>query len=271
MEMIKKRTKMIDAHYSPFPDRSGHGRGVGGRYINYKHMKAVNYIFISILLSFLPFLVGCHNDADLSEGYLTAVITGYNPTCGACILTFTDNKTEVERLLGISETNSYQAVNLNEDLSTLPGRPIKVKVRKATGNEIPACTGNYPAVFVIDYISITFSYNREFEIPVKGSVLNKDEKYLLRFDSVLTDSRCPEGVNCFWQGIAGVRFTITEKNSTPEKIDLYTWNNPGMNWCDSVTYKHLNIRLLELNPYPSTNVRYGYDSYKAKIIITLKK
>ena len=234
-------------------------------------MKTVNYIFASIILSFLPFLGGCHNDTDLSEGYLTAVITGYNPTCGACVLSFTDNKTEVERLLGISETNNYLAVNLNGDLSTQPGRPIKVKVRKATGNEIPACTGNYPAVFVIDYISITFSYNREFEIPVKGSVLSKDEKYLLRFDSVLTDSRCPEGVNCFWQGIAGVRFTITEKNSTPEKIDLYTWNNPGMNRCDSVTYKDLNIRLLELNPYPSTNVRYGYDSYKAKIIITLKK
>lgn len=231
-------------------------------------MKKIHAI---IILLILPFLVGCHNDTDLSEGYLTAVITGYNPTCGACILTFTDNKTEVERLLGISETNSYHAVNLNEDMSTLPGRPIKVKVRKATGNEIPACTGNYPAVFVIDYISITFNYNREFEIPVKGSVLSKDEKYLLRFDSVLTDSRCPEGMYCFWQGIAGVRFSITEKNSTPEKIDLYTWNNPGMNWCDSVTYKDLKIRLLELNPYPSTNVRYGYDSYKAKIIITLKK
>jgi len=234
-------------------------------------MKTVNYIFASIILSFLPFLVGCHNYTDLSEGYLTAVITGYNPTCGACILTFTDNKMEVERLLGISETNNYLAVNLNEDLSAKPGRPIKVKVRKATGNEIPACSGNYPAVFVIDYISITFSYEQEFEIPVKGSVLSKDEKYILRFDSVLTDSRCPEGVYCFWQGMAGVRLTITQNHFAPETLDLYTWNSERMNYCDSAEYKNLIIRLLELNPYPSTKVRYGYDSYKAKILITLKK
>lgn len=234
-------------------------------------MKTVNYIFASIILSFLPFLGGCHNDTDLSEGYLTAVITGYNPTCGACILTFTDNKMEVERLLGISETNNYLAVNLNEDLSAQPGRPIKVKVRKAVGNEIPACTGSYPAVFVIDYISITFSYDQEFEIPVKGSVLSKDEKYLLRFDSVLTDSRCPEGVYCFWQGMAGVRLTITQNHFAPETLDLYTWNSERMNYCDSAEYKNLIIRLLELNPYPSTKVRYGYDSYKAKILITLKK
>ena len=231
-------------------------------------MKKIHAI---IILLILPFLVGCHNDTDLSEGYLTAVISGYNPTCGACILTFTDNKMEVERLLGISETNNYLAVNLNEDLSTQPGRPIKVKVRKAVGNEIPACTGSYPAVFVIDYISITFSYDQEFEIPVKGSVLSKDEKYLLRFDSVLTDSRCPEGVYCFWQGMAGVRLTITQNHFAPETLDLYTWNSERMNYCDSAEYKNLIIRLLELNPYPSTNVRYGYDSYKAKIIITLKK
>ena len=234
-------------------------------------MQTVNYIFASIILSFLPFLGGCHNDTDLSEGYLTAVITGYNPTCGACILTFTDNKMEVERLLGISETNNYLAVNLNEDLSAKPGRPIKVKVRKAAGNEIPACTGIYPAVFVLDYISITFSYDQEFEIPVKGSVLSKDEKYLLRFDSVLTDSRCPEGVYCFWQGMAGVRLTITQNHFAPETLDLYTWNSERMNYCDSAEYKNLIIRLLELNPYPSTKVRYGYDSYKAKILITLKK
>ena len=234
-------------------------------------MKTVNYIFASIILSFLPFLAGCDHNDDLSEGYLTAVITGYNSTCGGCILTFTDNKMEVERLLGISETNNYLAVNLNEDLSAKPGRPIKVKVRKATGNEIPACSGNYPAVFVIDYISITFSYEQEFEIPVKGSVLSKDEKYLLRFDSVLTDSRCPEGVYCFWQGMAGVRLTITQNHFAPETLDLYTWNSERMNYCDSAEYKNLIIRLLELNPYPSTKVRYGYDSYKAKILITLKK
>ncbi len=231
-------------------------------------MKKIHAI---IILLILPFLVGCHNDTDLSEGYLTAVITGYNPTCGACILTFTDNKMEVERLLGISETNNYLAVNLNEDLSAKPGRPIKVKVRKAAGNEIPACTGIYPAVFVLDYISITFSYDQEFEIPVKGSVLSKDEKYLLRFDSVLTDSRCPEGVYCFWQGMAGVRLTITQNHFAPETLDLYTWNSERMNYCDSAGYKNLIIRLLELNPYPSTKVRYGYDSYKAKILITLKK
>jgi len=44
-----------------------------------------------------------------------------------------------------------------------------------------------------------------------------------------------------------------------------------MNWSDSTMYNNLKIRLLELNPYPSTNARYNNNSYKAKIIITLNK
>ena len=45
---------MIDAQHSPFPDRSGHGRGLGGRYINYNRMKIMNFIifiFLSVLLA----------------------------------------------------------------------------------------------------------------------------------------------------------------------------------------------------------------------------
>src|SRR5690242_465108 len=41
---------------------------------------------------------------------------------------------------------------------------------------------------------------------------NKASAYIC-FDSLLTDSRCPVGAECFWQGTALIRVTFHEKNT----------------------------------------------------------
>jgi len=118
---------------------------------------------------------------------------------------------------------------------------------------------------------LKFSYNRAFEIPEKSAMQSVDGQYRLRFDSVFTDSRCPQGAYCVWQGIAGARFTLSRNNSELESFDLYTWNNPGANWSDSALCKNLKIRLLELSPYPSVDLQNSYNNYKARIIVTKQK
>lgn len=238
-------------------------------------MKTIKNTFVIIILLLLPFMVGCDNDTDLSDVYLNAVITGSDPGCGKCIVSFTDDKMLVERILGVSDNNSYLVVNLNAGENPT-GVSVRIKARKATAQELPVCNTLYPAsalpsIYVLDYQLYTFNYNRAFDIPEKFGMQSRDGQYLLRFDSVLTDSRCPEGLYCFWQGIAGVRFTITEKNTASVSFDLYTWNNPGMNWSDSTMYNNLKIRLLGLTPYPSANVRNNYNNYKARIIVTKLK
>ncbi|VBB46368.1 hypothetical protein TRIP_D390034 [uncultured Paludibacter sp.] len=111
-----------------------------------------------------------------------------------------------------------------------------------------------------------FNYNDEYIIQVTKSVKSADNQYEIRFDSVFTDSRCPEGAVCVWEGVAGARFTISEINSSSKTVELYTLNNNQ--WSDSAVYNNLKIKLLELNPYPSVNSPIKYSDYKAKIKIS---
>jgi len=110
------------------------------------------------------------------------------------------------------------------------------------------------------------AYNKEYAIPVRYSVTTIDNKYTLRFDSVLEDSRCPEGLVCIWSGVAAVKFSVTEGNSAKTTVKLYTLNNSS--WSDSVVYKDIKIKLLRLAPYPSLYTKYSYSAYEATIKLT---
>ncbi len=109
-------------------------------------------------------------------------------------------------------------------------------------------------------------YGSEFLIPLHRTVKTIDNDYTIRFDSVLTDSRCPEGVYCFWSGIAGIRLTVGGRRGETESVDLYTYD--FREYSDTVTYKNLKVKLINLIPYPSSGKEISPDSYKAKLILS---
>lgn len=111
------------------------------------------------------------------------------------------------------------------------------------------------------------NYNRDFEIQVNKTLKTSEGTYTLRFDSVMTDSRCPEGAMCVWQGVAATRFTLISANDSAT-FELFTVNLEKQNWSDSVIYKNLKIKLLKLNPYPSINIKFTYANYRAKLKLT---
>jgi len=222
---------------------------------------------ILILTLLLPFIYSCSNDIDLSESYLDAKIMYVDGNTNRCVVKFVDEDPVIENVFGKSAGFIYNTANLVKDENLEIGSLIKIKARKAKSSEIPAGTTlyasyNYPYIFITDYIVSTFDYNEEVEIPVTCSVISRDKKYVIRFDSVLTDSRCPEGVECFWAGVAGVRLTVSDKASS-QTFDLYTINNNL--WSDSAAYKDMKIKLLGLIPYPSAYAKYSYKSYRATI------
>jgi hypothetical protein len=47
-----------------------------------------------------------------------------------------------------------------------------------------------------------------------GIVLEDDPEYRLRFDSLASDSRCPEGVQCIWAGRVDAVFSVQKGNQT---------------------------------------------------------
>ena len=114
--------------------------------------------------------------------------------------------------------------------------------------------------------SSPFTYSDTIQLPVNNFIQSYDYKYTIHFDSVFTDSRCPMEANCVWAGVAGVRFTLSEKNMKKIIVQLYTTNNDQ--WSDSVIYNNLKIKLLRVTPYPSLSETIVYSDYKAILKIS---
>lgn len=85
----------------------------------------------------------------------------------------------------------------------------------------------------------------------------------LCFEEVLNDSRCPEGVQCFWAGNAEVKFKFVSSVDDPLFFSLNT--HPGFT-SDTIVggYK---FTLVKLDPYPTVKNIILHKTYKAEIEI----
>lgn len=83
-------------------------------------------------------------------------------------------------------------------------------------------------------------------------------------DSVLSESRCPENANCFWEGNAAVRFVF--KN---EFVDTsFVLNTSDIDsLANSFSSNALQIKLIKLMPYPATPDPIEYYTYRSEIVI----
>lgn len=79
---------------------------------------------------------------------------------------------------------------------------------------------------------------------------------ILRFDSVLSDSRCPTGVQCFAAGDVVLAFTLT-KGSNAQAFQLDT--------SKSVTVQGMNFKLLSVTPYPASGTSIPVSQYRASV------
>ncbi|HEX8575436.1 MAG TPA: hypothetical protein VF677_04000 [Flavobacterium sp.] len=104
-----------------------------------------------------------------------------------------------------------------------------------------------------------YKITQDKKLPKKG--------YHLVLKKVISDSRCPEGVNCIWIGEAEVivslyknRKLITEKaltlSPTPQQ------NQEGIAWLSKyVLQPYKNIKTVEVVPYPKEGVKIDVKKY----------
>lgn len=78
----------------------------------------------------------------------------------------------------------------------------------------------------------TVPINTDFDVAVGGMARVQDSPLLVRFDTVTEDSRCPEDVECVWQGNATARVTVDSAGTTavaefrtsqPQPVSLFGW------------------------------------------------
>lgn len=219
-----------------------------------------------LFIAFLFFsLSGCEKWSEDSSNQYVAKVVGFDPNCSTCILAFPNDSLRVKDLLGESPNNYYQAINLDRD-QFKTGQMIKVHVRKPEETELRACitlypSNNYSEIFVSDYRNLDeMKFNEPIYLRYGACIGDCGNRNTLCFDSVITDSRCPENLVCVWAGEAIVRFRLEKYGKEPRFIDLHIGTK------DTII-DGLKFSFIDLLPYPNTDRPTSPEDYRAKIIL----
>lgn len=88
----------------------------------------------------------------------------------------------------------------------------------------------------------------DVQLHVGQTVFFPREGYIVTFEKVTEDSRCPIGLKCFWAGDGAAKLKIEDRGGAVSNDTLHTTLDPH-----SVQFQQLSIRLKSLEPYPVHN------------------
>ncbi|PIF46812.1 hypothetical protein CLU96_3853 [Chryseobacterium sp. 52] len=90
------------------------------------------------------------------------------------------------------------------------------------------------------------------------------------FKGISEDSRCPEGVNCIWAGVAVAQIEVMGTYSRPVVLSLATSENAGRNYHQSEVFNGYTVSLEEVSPFPKSEggARALEGKYRVGIKIT---
>jgi hypothetical protein len=106
--------------------------------------------------------------------------------------------------------------------------------------------------------------NDTFQMSFGEDYCNPENSFVLTFDSLYGDSRCPIGVNCIWGGNARVHFTLEDKKEGNSEFVLNTSNG----FLTDTTIHGFHFELIDLDPYPIIDVDYNQEVYTAIVLIS---
>ncbi|ROI06468.1 hypothetical protein EGI16_00755 [Chryseobacterium sp. G0240] len=101
----------------------------------------------------------------------------------------------------------------------------------------------------------------------------KEYQMNVTFNTISEDSRCPEGVNCIWAGVAVAQVEVMGVATRPRILNLASADFPGRNYHQSKTFNGLTFTLQEVTPYPKAEMgaKDLAGKYKIGISITAAK
>lgn len=106
----------------------------------------------------------------------------------------------------------------------------------------------FASVLLVLFLSTMVNAQRDQEISVKvGETKTASASgFRVKFVAVLEDSRCPEGADCFWAGVARIQVTIETKSGDAKTVELATIEEN-----QNVQIAGYLIHLVKLEPKPS--------------------
>jgi hypothetical protein len=99
----------------------------------------------------------------------------------------------------------------------------------------------------------------------------KEFSMTIKFTGISEDSRCPEGANCIWAGVAVANIEITGKSTQPVQLHLATVDMQERGYRKSASLNGYTLSLQHVLPYP--NATQGTQGLKGnyKIAIIVQK
>jgi hypothetical protein len=107
----------------------------------------------------------------------------------------------------------------------------------------------------------TVSLNENFELPVGSSAAVSGASFVVRFNRVTGDSRCPADAVCIQGGDAVVHITAIDNDARAD-LELHTGD------MQPVKYGSYTITLVQLQPYPFSSRTIQPDEYRATLKVT---
>lgn len=91
----------------------------------------------------------------------------------------------------------------------------------------------------------------------------------VQWDQLIQESRCPNGAECFWEGVAEVQFTVEGivANTVNIKLGTLTVASNGFapNELDTLGY---HFKLINLSPYPAIGHELHEGEYQATLVVS---
>ena len=106
--------------------------------------------------------------------------------------------------------------------------------------------------------------NRIFTLKIEETATFDDPELALTADSIVSDSRCPNGAVCVWEGLVEVTFTFTT-DDTDYSVNLTLHaDNPQKAETRIAGY---TLRLVTVNPYPDIDHPISPEEYILSLVI----
>ena len=105
---------------------------------------------------------------------------------------------------------------------------------------------------------------KEVKLRAGGEAALKVEGLVLRFLSVVGDSRCPEGVTCVWAGDAEIRVGLRRAGGRSKTFNLHTDRAQQQ----EAAYGGYVVRLMGLSPQPKPGQSVSTGDYVATFAVT---
>jgi hypothetical protein len=92
------------------------------------------------------------------------------------------------------------------------------------------------------------------------------EDLVVGFKSVDEDSRCPAGLQCFWEGNAKVTVELKKSGQALSTVQLDT--SPSSGFSSKANYLNYTIQLIDLLPYPHVDSSILESDYIARFVVS---